>query len=369
MSVFQALKDNEVSQIRQILHKTPELKGHEVQTAKFIQDYLNEANIPNQRVGNDVFVDIQAPMAVQTLLFACNISAQPITEKTGLTFASIRGGIMHASGNDAHIAILLTIAKELFAHQAELKINVKIAFYSDAKESIQNGILNNGVVAAFKLQINPNSYSGDILVKKSEYLPSNDNFEITIKNKNGENSPISHIIAQIIENLYTLIPIKFQNSSNSLISVCNIECGTSFDISPSFGTIRGNIQTFDAEIRSLTPVYIKQVIGCIVAAFDVEYEFKLFEGAPSVYNNEILSDKVSNVAKDIGNLIPLKGEKMHGDNFSYISERIPSCLFEIGCTAPTQKEKYPLNSEYFNLDENCMQTGIDLLSNIALQFK
>ena len=375
MSVLKALKNKEVSQIRQVLHKTPELAGHEVQTIKFISDYLDENNIKNTRDDSGVTALIEAPASAGTLLLTCNISASPIQEKTNLPFASIRGGIMHATGNDAHIAILLTVAKELQARREELKSNIKIGFYSDAKRAAAKGALSGGVIAASKLQLNPMANSGDILIKKGKCLAANDNFEIVISGKGGDgrypamNSSITYVIAQIVDNLYSIVPRKFSAVDNALISVCNIECGRTHDVMPSKGIIRGMIQTYDENIRALSPVYIEQIAGCLAAAYEVDYDFKLIEGAPPVYNNEIIAEKLCEVAEKSGRLINLTDQKMGSDDFAYFSGHLRGCYFEIGCGSKAKSITAPLNSEYFNIDEDAMQVGIDVLRDFALGFR
>jgi len=354
----------------------PELRGHEAQTMKFIADYLVEIGIKCSADKNGVVAHIEAePRAAQTLLLACNISASALQEKTDLPFASIRGGIMHATGNDANIAILLTVAKEIFANRASLKSNIKFAFYSDIKGMIDGGLLSGGVVAAMKMQLNPSHLVGDILVKKGRYLAANDNFEITLKGKGGDgrypaaHSSLSYVVAQIVENIYSLVPRKFSAVDNALISVCNIECGNAFDVMPSKAAIRGMIQTYDENIRALSPVYIEQIAGCLAAGHEVDYEFRLIEGAPPVNNNEILADMLCTAAEKNGNLIMLRDKKMGSDDFAYLAERVRGCYFEIGCGNKAKGITAPLNSEYFDIDENAMQVGIDVLRDFAMGYK
>jgi len=183
------------------------------------------------------------------------------------------------------------------------------------------------------------------------------------------NSSITFVLAQIVENLYSLVPRKFSAVDNALISVCNIECGRTHDVMPSKGIIRGMIQTYDENIRALSPVYIEQIAGCLAAAYEVDYEFKLIEGAPPVFNNEIITDKLCEVAEKNGKLIPLRDKKMGSDDFSYFSTSVRGCYFEIGCGSKAKGITAPLNSEYFNIDEDAMQVGIDVLREFALGFK
>jgi amidohydrolase len=137
---------------------------------------------------------------------------------------------------------------------------------------------------------------------------------------------------------------------------------------PSAATIRGSIRTYSDEIRDLIPVYMEQVVGCLSAAYDVDAKINFTRGHAPVINDGIMIDRAERAAEDVGNVIFLERPSMGSDDFSFISSRVPSCYVRLGCTAPTQREVHPLHSEYFNLDEDCIQIGIDFLTNFALQF-
>ena len=53
------------------------------------------------------------------------MDALPIREETGLPFASVNGN-MHACGHDAHMAMLLGVAKLIFRRKHQLRGSVKL---------------------------------------------------------------------------------------------------------------------------------------------------------------------------------------------------------------------------------------------------
>ena len=64
----------------------------------------------------------------KTLALRADIDALPITEETGLEFASTRPGAMHACGHDGHTAMLLAAAKVLVGRRDELAGEVRFLF-------------------------------------------------------------------------------------------------------------------------------------------------------------------------------------------------------------------------------------------------
>ena len=62
-----------------------------------------------------------------SIAFRADIDALPITERSGVPYASSHPGRMHACGHDGHTAILLELARRLNARK-ELPHNVLLVF-------------------------------------------------------------------------------------------------------------------------------------------------------------------------------------------------------------------------------------------------
>ena len=103
------------------LHKAPELSLHETATAARIATELRTLGFDvTTGVGGTGVVAVLKNGAGPTVLLRTELDALPVTEATGLTFAStVRTkddngndvGVMHACGHDLHMAAVVSTAR------------------------------------------------------------------------------------------------------------------------------------------------------------------------------------------------------------------------------------------------------------------
>lgn len=123
-----AEKEGRMIEIRRYLHQHPELSFHEENTTRYIAEFYQgvpidaiETNYGGQR---GVVVTIKGGQPGETIAIRADFDALPITEETGLPFASQNPGVMHACGHDGHTAYMLILVETL----AEMKNQLKGTF-------------------------------------------------------------------------------------------------------------------------------------------------------------------------------------------------------------------------------------------------
>ena len=100
---------------RRLLHRFPEVSGHESNTQKLLCEQLDELGIPYRKLDNNGIIATIAGTApgaydadgapTRRVALRADMDALPVTEQTGLPFASENTGVMHACGHDAHMAM------------------------------------------------------------------------------------------------------------------------------------------------------------------------------------------------------------------------------------------------------------------------
>ncbi|MYW29626.1 M20/M25/M40 family metallo-hydrolase, partial [Streptomyces sp. SID2119] len=88
------------------LHAHPELSGHEHRTADLLAARLTDHGLAVTRAvgGGHGLVGVLRNGPGPTVLLRTELDALPVTEATGLPYASTTPGVMHACGHDLHIA-------------------------------------------------------------------------------------------------------------------------------------------------------------------------------------------------------------------------------------------------------------------------
>ena len=109
------------------LHQHPELSFHEKETAARIAQEWRDAGFQvTTGVGGHGVVAVMRNGAGPTLMLRTDLDALPVTEQTGLAYASkvratteqgVETGVMHACGHDIHMTNLVGVARYLAAHR------------------------------------------------------------------------------------------------------------------------------------------------------------------------------------------------------------------------------------------------------------
>ncbi|KNC79739.1 hypothetical protein SARC_07878 [Sphaeroforma arctica JP610] len=108
----------ELIDVRRHFHKHPEMGYKEFETAAYVAKYLTDLGMEvSTEIGITGVVGLLKGGADDSdspcIALRADMDGLPLLEETGLDFASVNEGVMHACGHDGHMAILLIAAKVL----------------------------------------------------------------------------------------------------------------------------------------------------------------------------------------------------------------------------------------------------------------
>lgn len=366
--------EEKVINARRAIHENPELSFEEYKTADFICDYLDNLGIPYRRgiAKTGILAEIKGGKEGKTVLLRADMDGLPVEELNEIPFKSKNRGIMHACGHDVHIAIMLGVCEVIWNLKSNICGTVKIAFQPGEETSggalpmIEEGVLENpkvDICAAF--HVDPDMDCGVIGIKDGPLYASPDDFEIIVKGKGGHGAqpegcidPI-YISAQIISSLHLVA----QSFESAVVSVCSVHSGTANNIIPDTAVIAGTARSLTAEVREKVKCEIGRIAEEICRSNGAECEYNYTYLFPPLINSAEVCELFAKSAEKYTEVAYGKKPAMLGEDFAYFAEKVPSALIKLGVGKGA-----PLHNSGFSVDENCIKTGICVMSDFVLEY-
>ena len=381
----------ELKENRRYIHMHPELSFREYNTSSFIQKKLDEMGVKyvSGIAENGICAYIYGNKNIESesmksILIRADMDALPIDEVSDKPYKSQNKNVMHACGHDAHVAVLLGVCKVLNNFKDKFGGVVKAVFQPGEETSggalpmIEEGVLENPHTdVCVALHCDSDLDCGTIRVKPGSLYASPDDFIITVKGKGGHGAEPHNCIdpimisASIIQALNNLISRETDPFDNAVISVGSIHGGSATNIIPDSVEIQGTARSLTNEVRSFLKRRIGETAEGICKTFGAECEYEYTELFPPLINDEKLAEDVYDSAcRSIGKDKCVWGgaPTMAGEDFSYFSQNRPSVLFKLGCRNKSLGIVSLIHHSSFDIDENCLKTGVKVFVGFVLDY-
>ena len=335
--------------------------------------------------GKDVGViaTIKGKAAKPMIALRADIDALRMKEENeDLPYRSRNEGVMHACGHDAHTAILLITAKLLNELKGELPGSVRLIFQpaeeigSGAEAIIKAGGLE-GVEAVAGLHVWSYFPSGTLGFRKGPFFAAVDEIEIKVKGKGGHGAAPQFAVdpvvmaSNIVLALQTIVSREVDPLDSAVITVGKIEGGTAFNIIPEEALLVGTVRTFIPETREKVISRIEELSKGIAKAMRGDAEFVDNYSTPALINDPKFTEFAINLAKDLFGescIISEAERNMGGEDFALYLEKVPGTFFLLGTGNKDKGTDRPHHNPFFNVDDEVLPIGVELLANIAYEF-
>ena len=370
----------ETVQTRRHIHQYPELGSEVYQTVALVQQELLALGLEvHSNIGkNGLYADLNVPNAGKRIALRADMDALPIQELGDKSYQSTIKGIAHMCGHDAHTAMLLGAAKLIVQYKDRLQHNIRFIFQPDEENipggaipMIEDGVLE-GVDAIYGQHVWPTLETGKIGLCTGPTMGQPDILEITITGKGGHaaypHDTIDPIIiaAQYINAVQAIVARNVSALDAAVVSFTIIEAGTAHNIIPETIKLSASIRTLSPSVKANLKKRLYQLLEQTCLAHDAHFEFNYSDGHALTYNHPDLTQKLVHLL-DPKNLIYPHPPSMAGEDFGYYSQKIPACFIFLGCRNEAKGITAMLHSPYFDLDEDCLEIGIQLWYTIAMQ--
>ena len=351
---------DEVIEWRRWMHRHPELSQEEYGTMEFVAERLRSFGLkPKTGIGRTGCMAIleggketeDKERGQYCVALRADYDALPITECTGLSFASENPGVMHACGHDMHTCSLLGAAKILCQLKERLPGRVMFIFEPSeekypggARMMMEDGlfdeVLPNEIYAFHCL---PEMDCGRVGMRKGRYMASTDELYWTVKGKGGHGATPHLSVDPIVVASHIVIALQqivSRNAAPMMPTVLTIgkiqEQGGRTNIIPETVKMEGIIRTFDPKWRLEAHEKIRKISCGVAEAMGAECDLFIDYGYPPVINDDECTQQVHDNACDFlgEENVEWLDLRMTAEDFSFYQQRIPSCYFRIGIHEP-----------------------------------
>lgn len=365
-------------ELRRAIHAEPELAFQEERTAVRLEGALHACGIAQVRrvAGTGVVATVRGRGRGRTVAIRGDIDALPITEDTGLPWASRIPGVMHACGHDVHAAWAVGAAALLAANPADGDVIVVLQPAEEvgrgATAMIESGALD-GATMIFGGHVDRRFAVGQVVADPGPLAAAADTFVIELHGQ-GAHAARPHeardpIVgaAALVTAIQTIVARKLNPATPGVVTVGQISAGEAPNIIPDRAVLRGTIRAVDADSRALMHAELHRLATSVASAHGLTASVTMPEGTPPLVNDDdavaIAREAVTAVLGEAA-LVRLGFLNLAGEDFAYYLERMPGCFMRIGAREP-DGPVIPAHSARFHAAEESIFVGATVLAQCA----
>jgi amidohydrolase len=372
---------DEVIELRRHFHRHPEVSFSEHETSRQLGARLHELGLELKpcptETGVVALLDTGKPG--KTVMLRADIDGLPIHEESGVDYASRADGRMHACGHDAHMAIMVGVARTLVDRIWDIKGRYVFVFQpaeeivSGAKAMIAKGLLDDhhpdsiiGLHVASFLE------SGTVISKPGLMWAGSDAFEIGFSGPGGHGGMMGRrgnvLAAQafFVERLHTVVEGLEADGVQCHTTIGDIRSDGAWNIVPRGVLVKGSLRTFNAPLREQALERLNDLLRETDSEFDIHSKLDLVHGTVPLMNEPNVTRTVLEVGHSlIGDKASILGRPLTvSDDFAEFLTRIPGCYFMLGAAL---KDEPPTahHSPGFRIDEDALPIGVKVLAGAA----
>ncbi|MFA5585393.1 MAG: M20 family metallopeptidase [Saccharofermentanales bacterium] len=368
--------------IRRELHQYPELCFELPVTLSIVRRELESMGIPyTESYGrSSITAFINPDCKGLSIGIRADMDALPLTEKTGLPYASKHPGKMHACGHDAHTAMLLGTGRALKAVEDQLTCRVVLIFQaceegeeSGAREMVKDGLMDQ-VDLIIGMHIENWLEHGTIGLCPGVSMAASHPVRLEFFGRSAHATlPQSgaNALAMAVKTytgIQAMLATRMNPFDQYVCSVGMLSAGSTDNVIPDYAEMKISLRTFDLEVQDFILEGIREIADH--AAREEGGTMRLrsdTKALPLVNDPQVTRQVLASAAKVVGeDKIAEMPRKLSSEDFSFYLEKKPGAFIRLG----TRNEDkgcvtLPHNND-FMLDEDALETGSKVCVQLVL---
>ncbi|HEV2606361.1 MAG TPA: amidohydrolase, partial [Xanthomonadaceae bacterium] len=293
----------EMKQWRHHIHAHPETAFEETGTSAFVAEKLRS-------FGLEVHTGMAKTGVVGVLRgnggaengdaigLRADLDALHVLERSGVPYASLHEGKMHACGHDGHTTMLLGAAKALAGRKS---CDGTVYFIFQPAEENEGGgrvMVEEGLFDKFPMRAVygmhnwPRKPLGSFAMRVGPLMGAYDIFEIVVTGK-GAHAAMPYtgkdpmlFVAHVINALQTIVARNLHPLDAGVVSVTQVHGGDTWNVIPQEVVLRGTVRTFKREVQDTIEQRMRSIVSGVAATFEMSATLRYERRYPALVNAE-----------------------------------------------------------------------------------
>ena len=370
--------------IRRQIHEAPETAYEEWKTTALIAEKLQSFGIEVMQDGNATGVVgvLRGARDGKTVALRADIDALPVSEMSGLPYASKTQGKCHACGHDLHTVAVLEAARLLSDRRDKLAGTVKFVFQpaeeqlNGAEAILERGLFQEADVI-FGAHTWPELPVGTVGIQRGPMSAGADRFKITIHAAGGHaahpEKTADPIIAAgyLITQLQMIVARELKATDAAVITVGKVSAGETYNTIPSEAVLEGTARYLSQEAHQRLQESVKRMADCAAESVGATATTEYYVACPLLKGTPDAVDTIERAAELVlgkENIVALTEPSLGSEDFACYLQRMPGAYIRIGTADERENSKLGLHNPALVFNEGAIAVGAATLCMAALLY-
>jgi hippurate hydrolase len=373
----------ELAEIRHHIHQHPELSYQEADTSQLVADKLAGwgYEVTRNIGGHGLVATLKAGTGARTVGVRADMDALPIREQTGLDYASIHDGRMHACGHDGHTTVLLGAARHL-ARTRNFDGTVHLIFQpaeeagsdSGAERMIADGLFERfPCEAIFGLHNHPGVATGTFGFRAGPLMAACDTVKLRVVGRGGHAArphlTVDPVVvgSSIVMALQSVVSRNVDPNEAAVVTVGAFNAGHAANVIPEYATLEMSVRSFSPTVRETLEQRIRAIVAAQAQSYGATIEIDFIRGYPVLVNSEAETAFAREVAEElvgaehiISPFPPIAGS----EDFAFYLQKVPGCFVRLG----NGEGRPMLHNAHYDFNDDNLTIGAAFWTRLVERF-